>query len=361
MSKLTVIARVGNNPKEREIGYRLVDNFTGEVKDVPTQALYNVVKAQPELVTNVEAGVGSVIGTNGDLRRYPMVRVGEQYSSMNILKLPLTVLAKIDNVGFRFCDCYGRILERSNDKFIGMAKQYGLTNGKIVSKDGNVYVSAIHGEYLTINETPLNTSKKFVTDMSGNIGPIEKYYTELLTRNGMNANTAEALAERFIARCIDNDNYSNKETEKAINYITETFPKTGAKMNLCRYFMGNWGAKIAGVQIKKIKNAVRIVNDASNNSKASDFESREAIPADTLTDVLFKCTANGVYALGICRVINGEDNKCVRILDTFKVKDSGNKAVAEFVKVDVKMAQVKDTGKKKKVNKTRWEGIMKFM
>lgn len=79
--------------------------------------------------------------TNGAMSRYPkIVNFRLQSSSA------CTVIYKTDT-GFILSDYIGSRKEISEELAVKYAKENGISNGKVISKDGKEYISSINGEY----------------------------------------------------------------------------------------------------------------------------------------------------------------------------------------------------------------------
>lgn len=357
--KVIVVARVGT--EDKMIGYRIMDMFTGGIKDVPIKSMINVLKGNPDLVVNAKLVVPSIIGTNGDLRRYPMVYPGEVYSELNkFIKKPVTIVYKIEDVGFRLADCYGRVINRSKADTIKIAESFGITNGKVVNKDGKKYVSAINGEYTTIKCSSAIKNKAQQSSKQDSMGEVEKSYV-YLTKN-FSSDARLIAKERFVAKCIDNQNYSSSAIEKIKTFIEDAVNKNGADINLCRYFVGNLGGEFCGVRLKKVKSAIRINCKSDNRYSAEEYSCAEAIPTDQLVDIALdnvKVKNKDGYILKIERAIFGEGGD-VKVINAFLILDG--KVVESKVKFSG-TDYTKDTEHniRKKVNRNRWQKYMKAM
>lgn len=354
MGKVIIIARVGT--EKNIIGYRIMDMFSGSIKDVPTKSMIAVMRSNPDIVINAELVTSGIVGTNGDLRRYPLVGPGEKYSELTkMFKKPVTIMYKIEDIGFKITDCYGRVIKRSKADAVKIAETYGITNGKVINKDNKKFISAISGEYPIIKCDTVKSS----TTKSGDMGEIEKFYV-YMTKDCAK-DSAIINKERFVARCIDAQNYANNAVEKIKDYIEREVSKNGADINLCRYFMGNLGGELYGVRLKKVKTAIRVTNKELPTTSGPDFSCAEAVPADKLVDI--NLIASGKqghendYVLHIDRVIFGEKDD-IGIRDT--IIFCNNTKVGKYTSTqDVYFSTVHYKGKKK-VNKKRLEKYLEF-
>lgn len=357
MGKVIIIARVGT--EKNIMGYRIMDMFSGSIKDVPTKSMIAVMRSDPDIVINAELVTSGIVGTNGDLRRYPLVGPGEKYSELTkMFKKPVTIMYKIEDIGFKITDCYGRAIKRSKADAVKIAETFGITNGKVISKDNKKFISAISGEYPTIKCDTIN-NKSNKNKKTDDMGEIEKFYVYMTKECAKDS--AIINKERFVARCIDSQNYANNAIDKIKDYIEKEVNKNGADINLCRYFMGNLGGELYGVRLKKVKTAIRVTNKELPTTSGPDFSCAEAVPADKLIDINLtasnKLGHENDYVLHIDRIIFGEKED-IGIRDTIIFVN--NPKVGRYTNTqDVYFSNTYYKGKKK-VNKRRLEKYLEF-
>jgi len=149
--KVFMIAVIGSQNKD-VLGYRLLDLETGEIKDVPANALINAMSSGSIQVENLDVVFDELVGTNGSIDRYPYLINGIPYG-----KSPLIILKEMNNGDYTVCDFKGEIVRMRKLDVINYGEVEGIANGKIVNREGGKFVSAISGEYE--KEPPVDIEK----------------------------------------------------------------------------------------------------------------------------------------------------------------------------------------------------------
>ena len=139
--KMHMIATLYNGDKH--VGYRILDSDASKTIDVLTEQVLQVIK-QGQLIRNLEIVDNKLKGSNGDISRYAKISNG--VLSNNSLA-PLVVLAQIGETGYVISDHNGKIIKAKNNDVLQYAKKNGIANGKISSRDGQEFISAIYGTY----------------------------------------------------------------------------------------------------------------------------------------------------------------------------------------------------------------------
>lgn len=161
------------------IGFRLLDSNSLSVKDVPTNSIINVISSGKVQIDNLCVENCKLQGSNGSIDRLPKVVDGKLKG-----KSALTILNKIGEQGYTVSDYKGQVLKLKEEDVIKYSKQNGISNGKIVEKDGKEFISSIIGEYekieipankssasvkITVNNSNKPVSKKSRINNSGNL------------------------------------------------------------------------------------------------------------------------------------------------------------------------------------------------
>lgn len=148
-----VIGELYKADKKTVIGYRLVslntENDTTDVKDVPTSGLVQAI-AGGMVFSNVALVSGKIVGTQGSIERIPKIVYGGQVFQNN----SMTIAYRIADAGYRMVDWTGKSAKvRTEDaiKLVDTCKFDDIANGKIVEHDGLKFISAINGDYETVN------------------------------------------------------------------------------------------------------------------------------------------------------------------------------------------------------------------
>ena len=138
--KLIAIANILNG--RETIGFRLLDYSNNQIKDVPLENLINILITGKAKADNIIVKGAKIEGSNGSIDRLPKL-VHNQLSGRS----PLIIISQLGNEGYKVADFKGCILNLRTKDVVQYAKNHGLANGKIVSKNGKELISAIKGQY----------------------------------------------------------------------------------------------------------------------------------------------------------------------------------------------------------------------
>lgn len=160
------IYMIATHTDGREIvGVRLYDSKSNQIKDVPLNnilhALGSGVKIE-NLSTSINTEGKTVLnGTNGSIERYTSLLNNRPFKVCSIV-----ILEDLGNNRFNVITHEG---DRHNAPEIEVIKRWrtgGLANGKVVTKDGKQFISAIRGRY-TVSEKSTGRSDRFIQELSG--------------------------------------------------------------------------------------------------------------------------------------------------------------------------------------------------
>lgn len=141
-----VVARI-LDPKN-EIGFRILDTKTQTASNVSYASMLDVLKKGKTKIENVKLSDGKVVGTNGSLERY----AAEDLNGTLLKgKRPIVVLAQIGDTHYDLSDHKGTVLRHTVEEALKSAGMRGVANGKVVTKDGKSFISAISGTYPAAN------------------------------------------------------------------------------------------------------------------------------------------------------------------------------------------------------------------
>ena len=129
------------NHNKDAVGIRIYDTNSGEFKDVPINGVKAVLSKGAQ-VCNLGLQDGELIGTNGSLDRYPVIRNGKLFG-----KSPLIILNEVGDVGYDVVDWKGKKARYRSEDVVTYSEKNGIANGKVVEKDGNKFISSISGNY----------------------------------------------------------------------------------------------------------------------------------------------------------------------------------------------------------------------
>ena len=152
--QLIAIARIVEN--DNLIGLVMLDKDTNEVKGVTEQSIVLALMGNKVSIENIGLNSGRLIGTNGSIDRLPCV---DKHMKL-VGKSPLVILNTIDDLGYTVSDYKGTVINLQTSNAIAYAKQNGISNGKIVTKDNKEFISSINGTYDNI---PFNIMQERMT------------------------------------------------------------------------------------------------------------------------------------------------------------------------------------------------------
>ena len=132
-------------------GIRILDIDVNKTMDITLQSIIDALTNGLEVI-NLTQQNGKLVGINGAVNRYPLIIDGIPYN-----KSPLIVLKIMNNGDYIVSDFKGEIVRMSEDDVIRYSETEGIANGKVVTKDGTRFISAISGEYE--RESPVDVAQ----------------------------------------------------------------------------------------------------------------------------------------------------------------------------------------------------------
>lgn len=125
------------------LGFRIMNTGTGEVSNVGYQKMIQAVSGGRATFTNIEVKNDVIVGSNGDLSRYPVL-IGEQLHG----KSPLIILMEVSGDKYRVVNYLGEVVDMDNTVAVRYSESEGIANGKVVTREnGMKFISSIRGEY----------------------------------------------------------------------------------------------------------------------------------------------------------------------------------------------------------------------
>ena len=124
----------------------LVDKTKCTIKDTSVNGIITLVIQRGCPVLGVEITNGEISGSNGSLDRYGDINTAG--------KTPLVVVARYKTANetmYCITNASGRVFNVPEADALKYAIQNGIANGKVVDKDGVKFISAIVGEYPTVD------------------------------------------------------------------------------------------------------------------------------------------------------------------------------------------------------------------
>lgn len=116
-----------------------------QILDTRLDSCTAVAKTHPEYCINFGYDGEKLIGTNGSITRYPMIYAG---GKPVFEKSPLMVLSQLGEAGYRIVDFEGKVAKVRRSEVVEYAKQFGISNGKVVLRNDVEFISSISGEYI---------------------------------------------------------------------------------------------------------------------------------------------------------------------------------------------------------------------
>lgn len=168
---LLAIAKITNNLSTKDvIGYRLahIDSNIAKVdiKDVPIASIKDALYRKAIKLENMALVGTELVGTQGSLDRLPLIMLNG--SIVDLTTNRLTIIYEIGDVGYRVIAWNGADKKLRTDEIIELIKNStytGLSNAKIVDRDGLEFISAINGEFKRVEIKNVKTSKVKAADI----------------------------------------------------------------------------------------------------------------------------------------------------------------------------------------------------
>ena len=135
--------------KSNIIGFRLLDDNTRQVKDVPYNNIMDILKKGLVTIENIEVVKNKLESTNGSLNSYGSIDNKKVQQNC-----PVVVLSKKEDK-FICADIQGRIASISESDLLRIAQTNGIANGKVV----NNKVYSKKGNFKTIEQYELKMTK----------------------------------------------------------------------------------------------------------------------------------------------------------------------------------------------------------
>lgn len=165
-------------------GIYITDGNSCNVVDMPDNQLIESIKNGSVKLENVTVSEGKLVGTNGSLSRYARP-INGQFMDSNIIILSELYDSKNNAIGYKLCTPTGKTYKYSKKKVINLLSKlqanFGrvdgwtpVANGKVVTKDGTSFVSAIKGEYIKEVYITKEEASKSKASQSGTVEVTEK-------------------------------------------------------------------------------------------------------------------------------------------------------------------------------------------
>ena len=175
---IRLIGIIKNSGREL-IGCRLYELESKDIKDVLVNSIINGFYSSNLSIKGLGVRGGRLVGTNGNLDRYPTI-----INNKILGKSPLIILSqyvqKDCTLGYKVIDWKGQIIDISLGDAIKYANENGIANGAVKTLSNKSFISAIVGEYdkieVKIGNNPLE-------DIETTIWSVEDF-KEYMNTNG---------------------------------------------------------------------------------------------------------------------------------------------------------------------------------
>lgn len=144
------------------MGYRLLNKKTKCIEELRVDDL--IIRMMGGMtIENLGLSEHKIVGTNGAVSRLAQVDMDGIKG-----KSPLIVVNQLGDKGYTVSDYKGYIIKMSTENALKYAKENGIANGKIVTKDGKSFISAINGTYDKIEADNVKISEAYTGKLINN-------------------------------------------------------------------------------------------------------------------------------------------------------------------------------------------------
>ncbi len=277
MSKIYMVSRVLN--EGNLIGMGLLDKDTKDFRMVPTDQIKKALSKKTVRIQNVQLVDRELKGTNGEIERYPILDVNGRLISRPIITIVTAIVNDGEVIEFDVATSDGVITRAPYGNILGCAKGGGVSNAKVVNRDGKDYLASIKGKFDTIE---INTKSKINEESNKNM---------LIEQGGFNMG--------FNSNNIEN---IRKEIELALKPVEEKY-RVKFKLNKISYTTKMCYGKLECFISKDGKSPNQIIFEKyceEYGLQAEDFGRQFKVK-----DRIFKLT--GIKPNSIKRVFLGSD------------------------------------------------------
>ena len=132
--------------------YRIFDanSKTNKVMDVPSNLLIPALVEDKIKISNLITDGKNIICTNGQIGGYPKLR--ENGIMIGEGNAPFTIINMLGDKGYTIADLNGKTLKLSNANTVKLAKEFGVSNGRIVINDGVEIIQSLGEPYDVIEQ-----------------------------------------------------------------------------------------------------------------------------------------------------------------------------------------------------------------
>ena len=149
---LMAIATLVNN-SGIVLGYNLINTSSFISQRYTLDSIISMMAKGSIKIENLKFENGEFVGTNGSLSRLTRVNTANDtiYGSKTTIVILYKLIEKERTIGYIISDYKGEVITVGVDTAIKYAKSQGIFNGRLVTNNGNEYITPIKGKYNVIN------------------------------------------------------------------------------------------------------------------------------------------------------------------------------------------------------------------
>ena len=289
---MNIIAIAKIERDNKVLGYNLFNLDTKQTIMTPLDTIHRVLKRKIENIQNIELKEDKLVGVNGSLDRLPSITVKGELQGE---KSPFTIINQIEDIGYTVVDYKGTVAKIKKEQALEYAKQHGVSNGKIVTRDNKEFISSIIGEYTKL-------SRDSVEDYLQSDGLYKGQKLE-----GKRSLYPMLKSNKYI------DVWDSKDSYQLFQYIPE---KKCSRIKDVHFD----NIKIYEEDLKK-----GVVYESHGLSFPYNFKRRLDYSDKKDMIVLRKALNNKEYLRAIQRILNEADEKVEEYIDSYKIDSRGNR------------------------------------
>ena len=145
-----------NRKHDKAVGFRVIGMPAERILEfVPYDKMLSVLSYNPNGIDGLTVENGKLVGSNGQLSRYPSYINGKLDGQPRVV-----ILGTVGDIGYEVFAPSGKVMTLRSSDALTLAKKFDIANGKVSSNNGTEFISSISGQYLVSPKTArLNASK----------------------------------------------------------------------------------------------------------------------------------------------------------------------------------------------------------
>lgn len=157
--ELRLVGIIKENTYDDTLGYIIMSEKTRQVKAY-TVAQAKILFKRFKFVNIQSDSSGNLLCTECSLNRLPVFNERLMLIDNDGIIVLGKITTDLGEVGYRVCNTKWNIVDMSEKDLIALANTKKLVNAKTVSRDGNIIISAILGEFTQISKETVAVAKK---------------------------------------------------------------------------------------------------------------------------------------------------------------------------------------------------------